>query len=261
MRLQYILMLASALLVLGSSNAYYNITSINTTIILNANTSAHVVETFTLFVSNSSVNQYMQNRDAVGISLSDWQNIIYNPQLTQHIVNIRHSAYGFTFLPGPLSQQLSGGEALMTMSYYLNNVTTVVNKGPRRFEYTFNDSVFNFEHTASGQMLPNDARLNMIVPRGSYNITVNPLPDLPPPKTAFINNYNNFTSFSWFSGEPLSQLSFIFTIRQSLQGEVLAYFRGVLRDYSVPLYLVFIAVVAIILTYVYMKAGKDHARE
>ncbi|HUB92345.1 MAG TPA: hypothetical protein VL945_00110, partial [Candidatus Saccharimonadales bacterium] len=114
MRIAYLFALMSFLALLGSTQAYYNITSVNTTVILSTNSSAHVIETFELFVSNSSTQQYTQNRNALGISLSDWQNIIYTTKLTQHIVSTKHSTYGFTFLPGPLTLQYNGGQALLT---------------------------------------------------------------------------------------------------------------------------------------------------
>lgn len=255
MRLQYLLMLASALVLLGSAQAYYNITAINTTVTLSGNSSAHVIETFSLYISNSSVQQYVKNRDAVGLSLSDWQSILYTTQLTQHIISVRHSTYGFTFLPGPLVTQSNGGEALLTMSYYLNNVTSITNIAPRKFKYTFNDSVFNFENTASGQTLPYNTRLNIVIPTGAQAVSIYPLPDLPTPTPT--SNYNNFTSFSWFSGEPLSQFSFSFIMTQSLQDEVLSYFSGIYQRYAVLLYVVIIAIIVLILVYVYLRAGRD----
>lgn len=255
MRITYLLALLSSLVLLGSVHAYYNITFVNTTMILNGNTSAHVIETFNIYVSNSSMQQYVQNRNAVGISLSDWQKIIYTTQLTQHIINAHHSTYGFTFLPGPLVTQFNGGDTLFTMSYYLNNVTSIKNIAPRQFEYTFNDTLFNFENTANGQVLPADTRLNIIIPTGSKASSLYPLPDLPAP--AVFNDYKNFTSFSWFSGEPLSQFSFSFLATQSLQAEVLTYFSDVYDDYKVAIYLIVVVAIVLILIYVYLKSGRE----
>lgn len=255
MRFQYLFILVSVLLLLGSSQAYYNVTFVNTTLILSSNSSAHVIETLNLYVSNTSMQQYVQNRDSIGLSLSDWQSILYTSQLTEHIINSRHSTYGFTFLPGPLTTQYSGGQALLTMSYYVNNVTTIKEISPRKFEYTFNDSLFNFENTANGQALPENTRLNIIIPSGAQALTIYPLPDYPPP--TFINNYKNFTEFAWFSGEPLSQFSFSFITTQSLQQEVLSYFTSVYDQYRIALYIMVVAIIAFILAYVYRRAGLD----
>ncbi len=259
MRLGYPLLIAIGLVLIGNVHAYYNVTFLNTTVILNPNSSARVVETLGIFVSNASVTQYIQSRDAVGTNgqLSSWQKIIYSTQLTEHIVNIHHSAYGFDFLPGPLVKQYNGGSAILTMSYYVNNVTTISNIAPRKFEYTFNSSVFNFESTTSGQALPYDTRLNIIIPQGAQLNKTYPLPDSPPPTSEYLNQYTNYTSFSWFSGEPLGQFSFSFIITQSLQNEVFAYFAKIYDNYSWILYVGLAALIAIILIYVYLKSGRS----
>lgn len=258
MVLKYIVVLLLLMALLPSMHAYYNITAINTTVTLYKNTSAHVVEAFNLFISNSSVQQYQTNRDAVGLSLSDWQKTLYTTQLTEHIVNSRHSSYGFTFLPGPLITYFQNGSALLTMSYYVNNVTTVKNIAPREFEYSFNDSVFNFENTANGQTLPGNARFNIVLPRGASATSMYPLPDYPPP--TYLDNYSNFTEFSWYSGEPLSQFYFYFVETESLQQEVTSYFSGLYSSYETLFYVMVVAVVALVLAYAYLRAGKKQEK-
>lgn len=255
MRLQFALSILLALVFLGNLSAYYNVTFVNTTLVLYPNSSAHVTETFDLFISNSSVQQYIQSRNAVGLSLSDWQNILYTSQLTEHIINSQHSQYGFIFLPGPLITQYNGGIATLTMSYNVNNVTDVKIIAPRQFKYTFNDSVFNFENTAEGQALPSNERLNIIIPSQAYNVSASPLPDLPQPSS---NNYKNITAFSWFSGEPLSQFSFSFIISESLQDEVLSYFSGVYSSYSRLIYATVVIVIIVIIAYVYLRVGREN---
>ena len=46
--------------------AYLNVTSLNTTVILSKNTSAEVVETLIVNMSNSSIGQYLQDRRGSG---------------------------------------------------------------------------------------------------------------------------------------------------------------------------------------------------
>ncbi len=268
MRIAYIMVLFSLLVLLGNVNAYYNVTFINTTVVLNSNTSAHIVETFDVFVSNSSVQQYTQNRNSIGLTLTDWQKTLYTTKLVQHIINPKHSTYGFTFLPGPLtlqangsqptmitpgpiSQQGNGGETVLTMSYYVNNVTDVKTIAPREFEYTFNDSVLNFVNTINGQALPQYSRLNIIIPEDSQLVKVYPLPDYPSP--SFLGNYKNFTSFSWYSQEPLSQFSFSFISKESLQNEVVGYFSGIYYHEQNLIYFVLLAGILISVVYIYLK--------
>ena len=68
----FALLIASFLML--QANAYFNVTYLNTTVILQNDTSAHVIEVITLFMSNSSVPQYLQYRQAINLTLSNWDN-------------------------------------------------------------------------------------------------------------------------------------------------------------------------------------------
>jgi hypothetical protein len=250
---------ALMLLFLGSMSAYYNVTYLNTTLILNKNQSAQVIENIGIYVSNASVSQYIASRGAFGLGLADWQKLISSTEIVEHIVNAGHSPYDFKFLPGPLSNIGNGGYAILTMNYYVNNVTTVKNIAPRKFEYTFNNSVFNFENTASGQVLPANTKLNLITPAGAHAVSLYPLPDSPPPN--FLGNYTNATEFSWYTEEPLSKFSFSYIVSESLQDEVVAYFSRLYDAYSGQMYAILIIAVVLILVYLYLKSGSGSVFE
>lgn len=247
----YIVFALASFIAISNAYAYYNITFSNTTVILNQNQSAHVVEQFNLFVSNSSLTQYLTNRNAVGLTLNYWEQIIYTNLLTEHIVGAGHNIYNFEFLPGPLVQQQNGGQAVLTINYYVNNVTMVTNAAPRKFEYTFNASLFNFENTANGETLPSNSRLNLIIPKGSIAVAIYPLPDSP--QQNFIGNYTNATAFSWYSGEPLSGFTFQYVTTQSVHDEVVSYFDGIYKNYSSELYLGVVIIVGLVAAYGYSK--------
>ncbi len=237
--------------VLSSVYGYYNITNINTTLILNLNQSAHVVEVFTVYVSNASLSSYQQTKDAIGITLSDWQKIIYNGGLTQHILGSGHSVYDFAFLPGPLVSIPGGGYATLTMNYYVKNATSIKNIAPRKFEYTLNDSIFNFQAVQNGQILPSNLRFNIIIPKGSQIVTLYPLSDSPKPN--FIENYTNDTIFSWYTGEPLSQFSFQYVVTESPQTEVVDYFNNLYKEYTFEIYIISGVILIVIIVYIYKK--------
>ncbi len=241
-----------AIAALPSAMAFYNITAVNTTVTLNSNTSAYVQEQFTLFVSNSSYAQYNSNRNAVNLSLSHWQQVLYTSQLHENLIGRGHSIYHFEFLPGPLIiQTVNGGIATLTLSYYINNVTNESNIAPRQFEYIFNSSLFNFQNTANGQILPPGARLNIIMPKGARVMSVYPIPDSP--TQDYKGNYTNDTTFSWYSGELLSSFTFKYVTTQSLQAEVLAYLQGMYTNYAPELYAAVIIIIAAAILYFYRK--------
>ena len=239
-------------LLFGSAHAYFNITQVNTTVVLSSNTTtASVIETFYLYMSNASVNVYAQDRSAYNLSLVDWQNILKTTQLTPHILNPRFSVSKLTFLPGSIIPQGSGADALLIMTYSIKNVTTVDEIAPRKFEYTFNDSVLNFEHTASGQALPQNVRFTLVVPKGAQIVSISPLPDSPPPN--FVGNYTNVTAFSWYAAEPLYRFSFSYILTQSLQGEVAAYFTNIYTNDKEYIYIGIVVLLLLSAAYIYIK--------
>ncbi|MCL5675414.1 MAG: hypothetical protein M1611_02265 [Candidatus Marsarchaeota archaeon] len=246
----------SAWAMFAVSHAYYNVTYVNVTVSLNSNQSAHVVENYDLYISNTSINQYVQTRSAIDLTLNYWQNMIGTTNLREHLTSPNSSIYGFKFLPGPFvpSKNGNGGYALLTMDYYINNATSVRDIAPRKFEYTFNDSVLDFNHTGSGEILQYDTRLNIIIPGDSYAVSVYPLPDMPAPN--FLGNYSNVTEFSWFQGEPLTDFSFSYITTESMEAEVLNYFTNLYRDYTTPIYSFGILVLIAMILYAYIKSSE-----
>ncbi len=239
-----------AAVALGLAGASYNITAVNTTVVLNG-TGAKVVETLSLSISNASISQYDASRGAYNLTLSDWQRLLNAPQLTESILNPKSGATDFSFLPGAIVLTPQGGESELIMSYDVYNVTTVTEIAPRKFQYVFNDSVLNFAHTASGQELGQLDRLNLVVPEGSLVVSAYPTPDSPKPNS--VGSYANATVFSWYSQEPLNGFSFSYVATQSLQQEVLSYFSSIYSRYRPLLYLLVVMVVGVLAAYVYLK--------
>lgn len=245
-----LIMLVFAML---SVNANFNVTSLNTTVILNTNGSAHVVEALNLYISNSSIALYQQDRQAINFTLTNWQAAVNTNLLVEHILNPRSSVYGFTFLPGPITSAGQNANAQLTLSYYVNNVTTISSIAPRKFLYSFNNTVFNFIHTASGQSLPAISRLNIIVPRGSQIVSMYPVPDSP--RLSFISNYTGSTTFSWYGGEPLSAFTFTYILTQSPGQEVSVFFNTLYTNYSALIFLLAGGIALALLIYLYVRVS------
>ncbi len=250
-----VLLLASMLMIVlaGSSFASYTVSYLNTTISLNQNTSAAVTEVLTVRVSNSSVNQYLTDRIALNFTLSTWQQLI-GPELVQHVINPTSGIYNFKFNPGPLIRNSNGGIAYMVMSYEVNNATRVEQTSPRTFIYTFNPSIFNFEHAASGELLPTNTTLTIEVPKGSHIESVYPIPDSP--ATALTTNYANMTTLMWFTGEPLSKFALSFSMQESLSDEVAGFFDAVYNTLGIFTYLIVALIIIAIIAYTYERAGR-----
>jgi len=251
MRLLPIALLFTLLLVPQLSYAYFNVTRLITTVYLGNSTSAQVSETIDVFVSNSSINQYIRDRSAVNQTLSNWQAVLNTHLLIEHIFNAKYSIKNFTLLPGPISMQGNNATAYLTMEYTALNVTNIKEIAPRKFEYTFNDSAFNFEHTASGQQLFQNATLIFVIPKGAKVVMpIYPLPDYP------TGNYENATKFSWFEAEPLNDFSFSYIITESLQQEVINFFANAYTEHTLYFYLTIAVILVLIAAYAYTKIRK-----
>ncbi len=250
------LLLLSILLIAmvpASSFASYTVAYLNTTVTLNTNSSAQVTEVLTVRVTgNTSVSQYETDRLALNLTLSSWQQLI-GPMLVQHIINPGASVYGFKFLPGPLIRNADGGIAYLVMTYYTNNVTYVNQTAPRTYLYTFNPKVFNFEHGVSGEFLPQNATLEMVLPSGATIKSVYPVPDAP--AGAITNGYANVTQLMWFAGEPLSKFTLVFETHQSLSSEVAQFFGAVYTAFGLFAYVLIALIVIGIIIYTYFRAS------
>ncbi len=233
------------------SSAYMNVTYLNTTIILNNDTSAHVIEIVSLSISNSSIQQYNHDRDAINLTISDWQKALDTNILVEHILNPVSSVSKFTFLPGPIMYNGNGDIANLEMNYYVSNITTANQIAPRKIEYQFDNKVFNFIHAASGQALPENARLNIILPQGAEIVSLYPLPDYP--QLSFIGNYSGTHYLSWYSGEPLAKFSLSYILTQSMQEEVAGFFNNIIFNYTAYIYLALIIIVIIGIAYLLVK--------
>ena len=234
------------------SGASYTIEGVNVTIAFNGTTNAHVNEIFQVFVSNTSMSQYSTARVALNLTLSKWQQLI-GGELVPHIINQKSGIYNFRLLPGPAKNLYDGGMAYIEMSYDVHGVASVKQTSPRQFTYTFNDNVFNFEHAASGEALGTNMTLNIEIPKGAIITSAYPVPDYP--ATAFTSNYDNVTSLSWFRGEPLSNFALVFEQHQSLQDEVTSFFNGVYAALGIFIYVIIIAVIALIAAYAYYRTN------
>ncbi|MGC8571945.1 MAG: hypothetical protein ACP5RI_03340 [Candidatus Micrarchaeia archaeon] len=251
MKALYIIsLLFLTMLIFANANASYTVLSLNTTVTLNTNTSAYVTEVLKVAVSNVSAAQYTASRLALNLTISNWRNMI-GPILTQHIMNPKGSIYDFNFLPGPLISTNNGKIAYIRMNYYVSNVTTVKAIGPRRYEYTFNKNVFNFESAESGVVLGPNTTLTIILPKNSQIISVYPLPDSPSLGNA--NNYRNVTQISWYENEPLSTFTLVYVVTDSLQDEVINFFVSIYNYLGIYLYVLIALFIILFIIYIYLK--------
>ncbi|MEM3781664.1 MAG: hypothetical protein QXT43_01725 [Candidatus Micrarchaeaceae archaeon] len=242
---QVMLAFAAAFILFHLSFAYFNVTGLNTTVYLSNSTSAQVTESLRVFISNSSIPAYVRDRAAVNQTLGNWQSVLNTNLLVQHVFNPKSSIDNFTLLPGPAVPQGENAYAYITFTYVANNVTEIRQISPRKFEYTFNDSSFNFRHTASGEALFENATLTIVLPKGAKLVMpVYPIPDYP-------YSYANASSLMWFNAEPLNNFRLSYVITESPQQEVANFFTHLYPQHAVVVYVLiaFFAGIVVLFTY------------
>lgn len=242
-----------AVLAVPLAGASYTVTHITTQVTLNVNTTARVSETFTVYITNTSIAQYQADRSALNLTLSNWQSTI-GTVLTQHIINPRTGVYDFKLYPGPLTTSITGQQyADVVITYGVKNVTSVRELAPRVFSYLLNNGVFNFEHSTNGQTLNPNTTLTIVLPHTATITNVYPPPDFP---ALSGSNFANITVLSWYYQEPLSKFALSFTTQQSIPDEVLSFFSAAYLFFGFFTYVIIILVVFFFILYTYLKIEK-----
>ncbi|MCL5429897.1 MAG: hypothetical protein M1504_00280 [Candidatus Marsarchaeota archaeon] len=242
---------------LPNAHANYSLMGINTTMVLNTNTSAQVTDILELSVSNASVSQYSADRLSFNLTINQWQSII-GKDLIEHIVNPKGTIYNIRFLPGPLTDSLNGKVAYLVLMYSVSNVLTVNQTGPRTFLYTFNKNVFNFVNAQSGEVLGDNTTLTIVLPQGASVNSTYPPPDLP---LNFGSTYTsssaiNTTKLVWNTDEPLSKFALTFTVDESRESEVLTFFDGMYGYFGNYIYVIIGAAIVLFILYEYLRINK-----
>jgi len=219
---------------------------VNVTVLLSNSTSAQVTQTYYIELTNASIKQYNQYRIALNFSIEEWEKAL-GITITQYIYNPHSSTSNFTFFPSAVMPTFYGGLATITLTYIAKNITTVKEIGPRKFEYTFNDSSFNFPLTGSGEALPKNTRLNIEIPKYAYVVNIYPTPDYP---FTSIISYKNDTFFSWYTSEPLANFKFVYIVNQSLFNEIVSFFTYYIHSIYF-FYTIIVILILIILIYIY----------
>ncbi len=250
---RYLVLIAALSIVAlaGTSFASYNVSSINTTVTISQNGSAYVTDVLHVTVGNASVEQYTVDRSGLNLTLSDWQSLI-GPQLVPHVINKRSGIYGFNLLPGPVFLQNARHVANIYMHYYVSNIATINQTGPRTYKYTFNASDLNFAQGVGGVVLGQNMRLNIILPNASTVITAYPLPDYPSPS----QNLTSAQALSWYAGEPLYSFELVFQVKTSTTTEVLDFFGSIYSALGSLVYILIGGAVLLFIIYTYFKIGR-----
>lgn len=202
--------------------------SLSVTVKINTNGSAHVTERVRLAIDPSSVDIYNQSMYSRNLTIMDWQQITSSKLLRQHIFS-PVSVSNIKVVPENLNSYSfsATSAAVIRLDYELEKFVPINQTGPRTLLYTFNRSSFSFEHSPSGQILPQDTELTIIIPPDSIVTSISPDPDEPSITRDYLGQVMRVSNFTWRGTIPLMDFELTFTREEPIGVEVSRFFEDI----------------------------------
>jgi hypothetical protein len=113
--------------------------------------------------------------------------------------------------------------------------------------------VLNFAQGASGVVLGQGMRFNIVLPNSTTILSVYPLPDHEQAKQI---NSTASTELSWYASEPLYDFNLAFQVKTSATDEVLQFFASIYSDLGTLIYVIIGGAALLFIVYTYFKAGR-----
>jgi hypothetical protein len=210
--------------ILGAS--FYDL-SLSVTVKVNTNGSAHVTENVLLSLDPTSEGLYNQSIYSSELTIMDWQQITQSQYLRQHIIS-SSAARNLRITPKDTQPYIYGSRsgADIELDYDIDNIVMINQTGPRTLQYTFNSSLLSFQPSPSGQVLPRNNNLTIILPPDSLVTAISPDPTQPTIQRDYAGRVSGVSSFTWRGTVPLMEFQLVFTREQSMDVEVMNFFEN-----------------------------------
>ncbi|NYZ79311.1 hypothetical protein H0N99_04140 [Candidatus Micrarchaeota archaeon] len=223
-KLCFLLALALLVPLLGAS--FYDM-SLSVTVKINTNGSAHVTENVLLALDPSSEDLYNRSIYSRELTIMDWQQITQSQYLRQHIIS-SIAARNLRVTPEDIQPYTYGSRsgADVKLDYDVDNIVMINQTGPRTLQYLFNSSSLSFQPSPSGQVLPRNNNLTIIIPPDSLVTSISPDPTEPAIQRDYAGQVRGVSSFIWRGTVPLMEFHFAFTREQSMDVEVMNFFEN-----------------------------------
>ena len=228
------LTLAAVLLFLLSGIAFAdNVTgfedlSLTVRITVNPDGTAHIDEEVQMAVSAESTDLYKQSLRSTRLTIDDWQRTTGSKNLRYHVLGANATPMNTRVFPQPLTrlQFVDKSIAVITVEYDTSApIFKISELGPRRASYTLVSEALSFETAPEGQVLPENAVLNIIALPNSRVDLSKTYPRTSTPSA--LEGISQAKSYFWNAtggAIPLTPFDFTFETEKSLDEEVSSYF-------------------------------------
>jgi hypothetical protein len=224
--MRQIAILLAILLLFNLTRADFRDLSLVVDININANGSAHVVETTTLSLDSSSEELYERSILSRELTIQDWSMLTKSTYIRQHILSAI-STQRIRIVPEKLVRYgFNTSTAVIKIDYDIDGVLIMNKTGPRKTLYTFKKSVLSFENSPSGPVLPKYTDLVIRPPKDAIITHIYPEPD--EPKNIFnatSSQIKGLSEITWKGTVPVSEFEFVFLMEEPLDVEVNEFFR------------------------------------
>ncbi len=220
------ILLALALL-MPLLGATFSDVSLVVTVKINLNGSAHVSEKVTLSLDPTSQDVYNSSIFSRQLTIMDWQQITNSQYLRQHIIT-SVAARNLRIVPEDVRPYTYGSlsTADIKLDYDIDGFVTINQTGPRTLLYTLDSSALSFQPSPSGQVLPRNNELTIIIPPDSIVTGISPDPTEPTIQKDYLDQVRGVSNFSWSGTVPINEFQFAFTREEPMDVEVRNFFQN-----------------------------------
>jgi hypothetical protein len=220
------ILLVLTLLMLPTGGNFYDL-SLSVTVKINQNGSAHVTEKVTLSLDPSSEDLYNRSIYSRELTIMDWQQITGSQYLRQHILSPM-APRNMRIVPEDIRRYTyeNLSTANIKLDYDIDKIVTINQTGPRTLLYAFDSSALSFQPSPSGQVLPRNNDLTIIIPPDSIVTSISPDPSEPAIKRDYLEQVRGVSNFTWSGTVPLMEFELAFTREESMDVEVRNFFQN-----------------------------------
>jgi len=211
-----------------AARADFHDLSLSVTVKVAVNGSAHVTEKVKLAIDPSSVDLYRGSIFSRELTIMDMQQITNSKLLRQHIFS-SISTRNLRIVPENINNyEFSNvSTAVIRLDYDIDRLVLLNQTGPRTVLYTFNKSTLSFEPSPSGQVLPDNNELTIIIPPDSVVTSITPDPTEPTITRDYLDHVRGISNFTWRGTMPLMDFELAFTREEPIDVEVSRFFNDI----------------------------------
>ena len=211
MRIHVLLLAAVALVLASQSAAAFTDLTLNVTVQLNPDGTAHVIEESRISLdSMAEIDTFTSSMAAIGTTIEDWRKLTNSANIRYHTTAVPVNTN--------LAPKMAGSIAVIMIEYDTSEPLVSIDKETaRKSSYTLDQNRFNFQTSRTGALvLPQGTTLSVVLPQDAILMNAIPQPTSVDGRT-----------YTWRGPFTIARFDFSYERQQSLGTEVSEFFSDV----------------------------------